>query len=39
MKRGEVYTLRDEGFASKARPVVIVQDKERNSFNSVIPLL
>jgi mRNA interferase MazF len=36
MKRGDVYTLRDEGFASKARPVVIVQDEDNNSFNSVI---
>jgi mRNA-degrading endonuclease toxin of MazEF toxin-antitoxin module len=26
VKRGEIWTLRDEGFASKARPVVIVQD-------------
>jgi mRNA-degrading endonuclease toxin of MazEF toxin-antitoxin module len=25
MKRGEVWTLRDDAYASKARPVVIVQ--------------
>ena len=27
MKRGEVWTLREDGYASKARPVVIVQGK------------
>jgi mRNA interferase MazF len=35
MKRGEVWTLRDEGFASKARPVVVIQD-DAQSFQSVI---
>lgn len=35
MKRGEVWTLRDEGYASKARPVVVVQS-ENSTFDSVI---
>ena len=35
MKRGEVWTLRDSGYASKARPVVIVQS-DLVSFDSVI---
>jgi mRNA interferase MazF len=25
MKRGEIWTLQDDGYASKARPVIIVQ--------------
>ena len=36
MKRGEVWTLRDEGYASKARPVVIVQSDNINRFDSII---
>jgi mRNA interferase MazF len=36
MKRGEIWTLRDEGYASKARPVIIVQSDLGNFFNSVI---
>ena len=35
MKRGEVWTLQDRNYASKARPVVIVQNDE-NPFESVI---
>ncbi|GHT55182.1 hypothetical protein FACS1894109_01240 [Spirochaetia bacterium] len=36
MKRGEIWTLRDEGYASKVRPVVIVQSDPEEFFNSVI---
>ncbi len=36
MRRGEVWTLRDRGYASKARPVVIVQSDSIDSFDSVI---
>ena len=36
MKRGEIWTLRDEGYASKARPVVIVQSDKINIFDSII---
>jgi mRNA interferase MazF len=36
MKRGEVWTLQDKNYASKARPVVIVQDDDHNTFDSVI---
>ena len=36
MKRGEIWSLRDKHYASKARPVVIVQSDEHNSFDSVI---
>ncbi len=36
MKRGEIWTLRDRNYASKARPVVIIQNDEHNSFDSVI---
>ena len=35
MMRGEVWTLQDRNYASKARPVVIVQNDE-NSFESII---
>jgi mRNA interferase MazF len=35
MKRGEIWTLRDDNYASKARPVVIVQAGSAK-FNSVI---
>ena len=36
MKRGEIWSLRDRQYASKARPVVIVQSDEYNTFDSVI---
>jgi mRNA interferase MazF len=36
MKRGEIWTLRDEGYAGKARPVIIVQAELEASFNSLI---
>lgn len=36
MKRGEIWTLRDKNYASKARPVVVIQSDEYNTFNSVI---
>jgi len=35
MKRGEVWTLRDDRYASKARPVVVVQSDDAE-FDSVI---
>jgi mRNA interferase MazF len=34
--RGEIWTLRDGGYASKARPVVIIQSEQEHSFDSVI---
>ena len=36
MKRGEIWTLRDRQYASKARPVVVIQSDAHNSFDSVI---
>jgi len=36
MKRGEIWTLRDRQYASKARPVVIIQSDEQDLFDSVI---
>ena len=36
MKRGEIWTLRDRQYASKARPVVIIQSDAHASFDSVI---
>ena len=36
MKRGELWTLRDKNYATKARPVVIVQADIENHFDSVI---
>jgi mRNA interferase MazF len=36
MKRGEIWTIRDDGYASKARPVIIVQSDPVEFFNSVI---
>ena len=36
MKRGEIWTLRDKHYASKARPVVIIQSDKHNAFDSVI---
>lgn len=35
MKRGELWTLRDDGYASKARPVVIVQS-DSITFDSIV---
>jgi len=36
MRRGELWTLRDNNYASKARPVVIVQADPDDNFDSVI---
>ena len=36
MKRCEIWTLRDKNYASKARPVVIIQDDSHSNFDSVI---
>jgi len=36
MRRGEIWTLRDDNYASKARPVVVVQSNTVNDFDSVI---
>jgi len=36
MKRGEIWTLRDDKYASKARPVVIVQSNNIDMFESII---
>ena len=36
MKRGEVWTLQDDRYASKARPVVIVQADLADTSDSVI---
>ena len=36
MKRGEIWSLQDKHYASKARPVVIIQSDEHNLFDSVI---
>ena len=36
MKRGEIWTLQDKNYASKARPVVIIQSDKHNEFDSVI---
>ena len=36
MKRGEIWTLQDDRYASKARPVVIVQEDLAFSSDSVI---
>ncbi len=36
MRRGEVWTLRDDGYASKARPVIVIQNEDIASFDSVI---
>jgi mRNA interferase MazF len=36
MKRGEVWSLQDDDFASKPRPVIIVQDSLSTEFDSVI---
>ena len=34
--RGEIWTMRDDLYASKARPVVIVQSDEISGFDSVV---
>lgn len=34
--RGEIWTMRDDLYASKARPVVIVQSDEIRGFDSVV---
>jgi len=39
MRRGELWTLRDDHFASKARPVVIVQANDAVFDSTVICLL
>ncbi|MCI1747782.1 MAG: type II toxin-antitoxin system PemK/MazF family toxin [Acidipropionibacterium sp.] len=35
MQRGEIWTLRDDRYASKARPVVVVQG-DLEQFDSVV---
>ena len=39
MKRSEIWTLRDDNYASKARPVVIVQSDTIEEFESVVVAL
>lgn len=34
--RGEIWTMRDDVYASKARPVVIVQSNDVGPFDSVV---
>ena len=36
MRRGELWTLRDGAYASKACPVVVVQSDEVSGFDSVV---
>ncbi len=36
MKRGEIWTLQDKHYASKARPVVVIQSDKYDSFDSII---
>mgnify|MGYP000609116068 CR=1 FL=1 len=36
MKRGEIWTLQDRNYASKARPVVVIQSDKHSTFDSVI---
>lgn len=36
MHSGEIWTLRDDVYASKARPVVVVQDAEVENFDSIV---
>lgn len=33
MERGEIWVLRDEGYASKPRPVVVIQSDEITQFH------
>lgn len=35
MKQGEIWTVQESGYASKARPVLVIQ-KEINKYDSVI---
>lgn len=39
MRRGEVWTIRDGHYASKARPAVVVQSDEADGFESTIVCL
>ena len=36
MKRGEIWTLQDDRYASKARPVIVLQNDDVEIFSSVI---
>lgn len=36
MKRGEIWTLQDKQYASKSRPVIVIQNDEFDNFDSVI---
>ena len=36
MKRGEIWILQDRQYASKARPVVVIQSDKLSSFDSII---
>ena len=36
MQRGEIWTLQDDGYASKARPVAIIQGELGDAFDSVV---
>ncbi len=36
MQRADIWTLRDDSYASKARPVVVVQNDKIEEFDSVI---
>jgi mRNA interferase MazF len=36
MKRGDIWTLQDDGYASKARPVLVVQGDSIDSFDSMV---
>ncbi len=36
MRRGEVWTLRDDSYASKVRPVIVIQDEGVAAFDSII---
>ena len=36
MKRGEVWTLQDKYYASKSRPVVVIQSDKYDVFESII---
>ena len=33
MKRGEIWTLRDRRYASKARPVIVIQNDAFDNFD------
>ncbi len=39
MRRGEVWMLRDDSYASKARPVVVVQSDEVADFATKLQTL